>query len=262
MQSTIDNLTSEKQQHLRNFTEERNQMQSTIDNLKNEKDQQQRSFTAERNQMQSTIDNLKNEKDQQLRNFTEERNQLLTHITNLKKEKCQILSKLTNLTGESTPIPTNIAKQGLTEERQQLINEPLECHDGWVYYLSSLYFLSNETKSWSESRQYCRDRGADLIIINNIEEQNAVESMTMEQSTFWIGLTYRNEVGRWKWVDDSELYSFSWQPDNFLYGDSYHRPWKTIYWKNDCAAVDVQSAHSWNVSSCYEAFKWICEKRI
>ncbi len=41
----------------------------------------------------------------------------------------------------------------------------------WKSYQSSLYYLSSETKSWAESRIYCKERGADLIIINNREEQ-------------------------------------------------------------------------------------------
>jgi len=40
-----------------------------------------------------------------------------------------------------------------------------------IYYKSSLYFLSSEKKNWTESRRYCIERGADLIIINNREEQ-------------------------------------------------------------------------------------------
>ncbi len=32
-------------------------------------------------------------------------------------------------------------------------------------------FVSNELKSWSDSRQYCRDRGADLVIINTEDKQ-------------------------------------------------------------------------------------------
>ncbi len=34
-----------------------------------------------------------------------------------------------------------------------------------------LLFVSTEEKSWSDSRQYCRDRGADLIIINTEDKQ-------------------------------------------------------------------------------------------
>ncbi len=31
--------------------------------------------------------------------------------------------------------------------------------------------MSTELKSWSDSRQYCRDRGGDLIIINTEDKQ-------------------------------------------------------------------------------------------
>ncbi len=31
--------------------------------------------------------------------------------------------------------------------------------------------MSTELKNWSDSRQYCRDRGADLIIINTEDKQ-------------------------------------------------------------------------------------------
>ncbi len=34
-----------------------------------------------------------------------------------------------------------------------------------------VFFMSTELKSWSDSRQYCRDRGADLVIINTEEKQ-------------------------------------------------------------------------------------------
>ncbi len=38
------------------------------------------------------------------------------------------------------------------------------CGSGW-------FFVSTELKSWSDSRQYCRDHGSDLIIINTEEKQ-------------------------------------------------------------------------------------------
>ncbi|XP_043105955.1 CD209 antigen isoform X2 [Puntigrus tetrazona] len=43
--------------------------------------------------------------------------------------------------------------------------------DEWIYYQSSLYYVSSEWKSWADSRQDCLKRGSDLIIINNREEQ-------------------------------------------------------------------------------------------
>ncbi|XP_052425399.1 CD209 antigen-like protein C isoform X2 [Carassius gibelio] len=91
--------------------------------------------------------------------FTQERQQLLTTITNLTEERDQLLTKITNL----------------TEERDQLKSERNDLQkkfaDGWRCHQSSLYFFSSERKNWNESRRYCRERGADLIIINNREEQ-------------------------------------------------------------------------------------------
>nr|XP_017213643.1 asialoglycoprotein receptor 2 [Danio rerio] len=67
-----------------------------------------------------------------------------------------------------------------------------------------------EKKNWSESRRYCRDRGPDLIIINNKEEQeyfNAISGGT----AFWIGLTDSDEEGSWKWVDGSNMTTGFWR---------------------------------------------------
>ncbi|XP_048051424.1 uncharacterized protein LOC125271385 isoform X3 [Megalobrama amblycephala] len=48
-------------------------------------------------------------------------------------------------------------------------------------------FISKEEMSWSDSRQYCRDRGADLVIIDTEEKQRHITSFVKE--SVWIGLT-------------------------------------------------------------------------
>ena len=49
----------------------------------------------------------------------------------------------------------------------------LEKHlqEGWTYFQSSLYYVSTEQKSWNEAREDCRKKGADLVIVNNRNEQ-------------------------------------------------------------------------------------------
>nr|XP_055064555.1 C-type lectin domain family 6 member A-like [Misgurnus anguillicaudatus] len=94
-----------------------------------------------------------------IKNFTKERDQLLTKYTNITEERDELIAKYNNITK-------------LSEQWIQKINTlRTGLYDGWIYYQSSLYFISSEEKIWSESRSYCRERGADLIIINNKEEQ-------------------------------------------------------------------------------------------
>ena len=42
---------------------------------------------------------------------------------------------------------------------------------GWVYFHKSLYLISTTKRNWTASRDYCQQRKADLIVINNREEQ-------------------------------------------------------------------------------------------
>ncbi|XP_052425216.1 C-type lectin domain family 12 member B-like isoform X2 [Carassius gibelio] len=164
-------------------------------------------FTQERQQLLTMITNLTEERDQLLTKITNltERQQLQTNNMNLTEERQQLLTTITNLTEERDQLLTKITN--LTEERDQLKSERKDLQkcwpDGWRCHQSSLYFFSSETKNWDESRRYCRERGADLIIINNREEQDFVKIITGSFGYFWIGLTDVEVEGRWKWVDGS-----------------------------------------------------------
>ncbi|KAI3352775.1 hypothetical protein L3Q82_019352, partial [Scortum barcoo] len=78
------------------------------------------------------------------------------------------------------------------------------CRDGCTSLNSSFYFISSQRKSWEDSRQDCKDRGADLVIVNGKEEQEFINSL---KQILWIGLTDRDGEERWKWVDGSVLNS-------------------------------------------------------
>uniref|UniRef100_A0A671P668 C-type lectin domain-containing protein n=1 Tax=Sinocyclocheilus anshuiensis TaxID=1608454 RepID=A0A671P668_9TELE len=51
------------------------------------------------------------------------------------------------------------------------IADPIALPNGWKFYQSRCYLISSVKKTWTESRRYCTERGADLIIINNRGEQ-------------------------------------------------------------------------------------------
>uniref|UniRef100_A0A673HN71 C-type lectin domain-containing protein n=1 Tax=Sinocyclocheilus rhinocerous TaxID=307959 RepID=A0A673HN71_9TELE len=196
-------------------------------------------YTEETHQLLTKINNL-----------TEERDQLLITIKDYKTEKYQLVIQNNSLTIEKKDL---LSKHDVVmKQREQLQQENNDLrkrlHEVDVfYYQSSLYFISYERKSWTESRQDCKDRGADLIIINNREEQGLVKQLSV--GTFvWIGLTDSDVEGRWKWVDGSILTSGFWgsgEPNG-------HRG-------ENCV---VSYASWWYDYPCNNAFKWICEKNI
>ncbi|XP_056591959.1 C-type lectin domain family 10 member A-like isoform X2 [Triplophysa dalaica] len=121
-----------------------------------------------------------------------------------------------------------------------------EHKDGWIEQEVRLYLISSELKNWTESRSYCRDRGADLIIINNKEEQDFVNNIT-SGAQHWIGLSDSDVEGTWKWVDGSTLTSGFWEVGQ----PGYHR-------LENCAL----SQPEWHDYPCTSFFKSICEKKI
>ncbi|XP_067290305.1 CD209 antigen-like protein E [Pseudorasbora parva] len=136
-------------------------------------------------------------------NYTEERDQLLIKNINLKNESRGLLNQINNLTKQRDQL--NHETNELWKSLSEMGNLELQLNE-WMYYKFHLYFISSEKKNWTESRRYCRERGADLIIINNREEQDFVTKMS-KAAIVWIGLNDSDEEDRWKWVDGSTLNS-------------------------------------------------------
>uniref|UniRef100_A0A673KBA9 C-type lectin domain-containing protein n=1 Tax=Sinocyclocheilus rhinocerous TaxID=307959 RepID=A0A673KBA9_9TELE len=123
--------------------------------------------------------------------------------------------------------------------------QPLQ--HGWKLNQSSCYYISSEKKSWTESKRYCMERGAGLIIINNREEQDFVRKMS-DGADVCIGLTDVDVENTWKWVDGSTLTTGFWghKEPNGKRGENCALTYKS--W--------------WNDYPCSETFKWICEKKV
>ncbi|CDQ96579.1 unnamed protein product [Oncorhynchus mykiss] len=154
-------------------------------------------LTEERDQLQTCGNNLTEERDQlQTSNNTpnEERDQLQTSDNTLTKERTNQLQTRYNT---------------LTKERDQLQKETERLKQS-LKLGSSCYYVSTEKKSWEESRQDCRYRGADLVVIKNQEQQvcvcvTFVNWLCGVKNYVWIGLTDSVSEGTWKWVDYTPL---------------------------------------------------------
>ncbi|KAL7855931.1 hypothetical protein AOLI_G00195350 [Acnodon oligacanthus] len=135
--------------------------------------------------------------------------------------------------------------QRTLSELERDINKP-----GWIYFSSSIYYISTEKTSWYGSRQDCRKRGADLVTIHSKEEQDFIEKLRRGQ-TAWIGLREREAKGIWNWVDGSRLTTTFWgrgEPTGH----------------GECVMIGHWSdpVNNWADYACNYSFVWICEKRI
>uniref|UniRef100_A0AAZ3RS14 C-type lectin domain-containing protein n=1 Tax=Oncorhynchus tshawytscha TaxID=74940 RepID=A0AAZ3RS14_ONCTS len=147
----------------------------------------------------------------------------------------------------------------LTEERDQLQKERDDlmrkfsnlkqtCPDGWQKFNSSWYFLSTVTKTWKESREDCRERGADLVIVNSDMEQQFLLGLNKGA---WIGLTDSVTEGTWRWVDDTPL-TIRCDRD-FLTNDILLQ---IIIMKSLCSLIDVIPQTLINISKKRSTIKY------
>ncbi|XP_041957146.1 CD209 antigen-like protein C isoform X3 [Alosa sapidissima] len=133
----------------------------------------------------------------------------------------------------------------LVEERDRLHKE-LDDLVGWKSFQSSLYFFSIEDRNWTMSRKDCRQRGADLVIINSKEEQEFISARVRDT---WIGLTDSDIEGEWRWVDGTLPITKFWmenEPNNAVKGE-------------DCVKT---YGKQWNDAQCSLHFRWTCERQI
>ncbi|XP_045570300.1 CD209 antigen-like protein E [Salmo salar] len=220
---------------------QRNQLTS-YNSLTNERDQLQTSdsnLTAERDQLQTSNNTL-----------TKERDQLQIRYNTLTRERDQLQIRYNTLTRERDQLQTRY--NSLTRERDQLqsLVEKV-CPQGWKKLGSSCYYVSTEYKSWEESRQDCRNRGAHLVVINSQEKQTLVNWLCGVKNYVWIGLTDSVSEGTWKWVDDTPLTKKYWNSGEPNGG----RAENCVYfysWSSDTG--------EWWDYDCSHQYRWICEK--
>ncbi|KAM4036962.1 asialoglycoprotein receptor 2-like isoform 2-T2 [Anomaloglossus baeobatrachus] len=127
------------------------------------------------------------------------------------------------------------------------------CEIGWNLFEGKCYFFSNSQSNWFRARTMCVLKSADLVVINNENEQKFI-SGKKNQRTYWIGLTDAEAEGNWTWVDGSD-YKISyknWMPNE---PNSYRGG------EEDCGQVWKEG--KWNDLDCHDRYQYaICEKKL
>ncbi|XP_073479582.1 asialoglycoprotein receptor 1-like [Aquarana catesbeiana] len=125
------------------------------------------------------------------------------------------------------------------------------CPSGWSTFQSSCYFFPLAGKAWSESKKFCEDKDAHLLVINTEAEQNFVFGISKGKYT-WIGLT--DVSGDWKWVDGTDYNS---TPKNWVPGQPDEYYGHGLGGGEDCAHLHRDGR--WNDDHCSRAYNYICE---
>ncbi|KAM9363251.1 uncharacterized protein ABDE67_014631 [Symphorus nematophorus] len=173
----------------------------------------------------------------------------------LQKQKNLLKAVNNNLTNEREELQKqkNLLKavnNNLTNQRDELQKqiEMHYCPDHWITFGKSCYSVFTSKKTWTDSKKYCEDEDAHLVIISNTEEQRFVSSLNQR---VWIGLTDEETEGVWKWVDGTEVNGMYWrhdQPDNYPPAEN-------------CVEIvtDSSDLNNWNDFFCSASSDFICE---
>ncbi|KAM9347168.1 CD209 antigen-like protein A [Symphorus nematophorus] len=164
--------------------------------------------------------------------------------------------KLSSISEERDLLNASLTEKTKELDRlQSLSKQKKTCTSGWMMFSCSCYLISTISGSWEKGRQDCRDRGADLVIIDSYEKQEFLTKMIKTDT--WIGLNDIENEGSWKWTDETPLTKAYWcdrQPDN---GDGSPK-----WGEEDCVHIvkGEKTEKNWNDRKCGAALHWICEK--
>ncbi|XP_030635296.1 macrophage mannose receptor 1-like [Chanos chanos] len=76
--------------------------------------------------------------------------------------------------------------------------------------------LINESLTWGEALNYCREHHVDLVSVHSEKIQNKVKAVVEKASTanVWLGLRYSCTLGFWFWVSGESSCYQNWAPGN------------------------------------------------
>ncbi|XP_034277653.1 killer cell lectin-like receptor subfamily B member 1B allele B [Pantherophis guttatus] len=119
------------------------------------------------------------------------------------------------------------------------------CPKEWQLHGDKCYWISGEKQTWNESRDDCRAKYSELVVLKEEAELHFIQHITNGAQMLWIGLSGNSRTGEWLWVDNS---SYTGSKEGLLK--------ITKAQGNSCGMLKSPKFIS---ESCSAVAKWICE---
>ena len=146
----------------------------------------------------------------------------------------------------------------------QLFFELIEIHeDDWLKFGEKKVFFSNDKKSFTDAKQYCKDNGAKLFEPNgkkeNADVSEAAESGGIKE--FWIGIKHDTDKDKFVFAHDKSTI----KTKNVT---SYNH--STTFWSNHhpnctncnnfCAESTSMKPYRWIDMKCTDTRAFVCQR--
>lgn len=126
---------------------------------------------------------------------------------------------------------------------------PMEGEDGKFEYQIS----TDDTKSWFDSVRACKLCDAELLSVHTHEENDFITKQLRKSSDvnkLWIGMSYKEKVRMWSWIDGSRYRYQNWKEGQHY--DGKDEQCGIMYQRYDWGR--------WDDDNCYKPLGYICKR--
>ncbi|KAK8397666.1 hypothetical protein O3P69_004446 [Scylla paramamosain] len=131
----------------------------------------------------------------------------------------------------------------------------MTCPGNWMKFENLCVWPSNSSMTNWEAIEECKKRGADLLFINNSEENYFLAGIlfVMRMDTVWLGLNDLRLDHVYEWEGKEKL-----TYTNFFKGEPYDRKRHP----EDCVAMSKELGYKWSSEYCFNYKLFVCRKRL